>query len=160
MGIVTGGIDPSELSEFCGSEIGVAITGEENVGLTLIITEGFGNMNMAKKTFNLFKHFEGHLVCLNGATQIRAGVMRPEIIIPHDEPSEDSLMDKLLDGLVYGTLVRIIREPNFGVIGKVVELPIELEKIQTESSVRILKVELEDGRIVSVPRANVEIIEE
>jgi hypothetical protein len=41
----------------------------------------------------------------------------------------------------------------------VIDLPVELQKVKTESKVRVVKVELEDGRIVTVARANVEIIE-
>jgi hypothetical protein len=63
-------------------------------------------------------------------------------------------------GLEVGMAVRIIREPHFGAIGKVVALPVDLQKIETEASVRVLKVELEDKQIVALPRANVEMIEE
>ncbi len=59
-----------------------------------------------------------------------------------------------------GSRVRIIREPYFGGLGKVVDLPAELEAIETEAKVRILVVELDDGTRVRLPRANVEMIEE
>jgi hypothetical protein len=62
--------------------------------------------------------------------------------------------------MVPGTPIRVIRQPYFGAIGKVANLPVELQQIQTRSRVRVLDVELEDGKIVTVPRANVEIIEE
>jgi len=160
-GIITGGILSQDLKELMGEEVGVAITGQEEIGITLIITEGFGSMNMSQKAFNLLKHFEGHITSINGATQIRAGVIRPEIIIPHEEPSsEDSKLKELMGGMMIGTSVRIISDPYFGAIGKVSSLPVELEKIETESEVRILGVVLEDGKQVTVPRANVEIIEE
>jgi len=68
--------------------------------------------------------------------------------------------DDLTAGMVPGTPVRIIRQPYFGAIGKVVDLPVELQKVESESYVRVLNVELEDGRVVTIPRANVEIIEE
>jgi hypothetical protein len=55
--------------------------------------------------------------------------------------------------------VRIIRQPYFGTIGKVSSLPVELQRLKSESYVRVLDVELDDGTIVTVPRANVEIIE-
>ncbi len=54
----------------------------------------------------------------------------------------------------------LIREPYFGILGKVVSLPVNLQKLASESKVRVLEAELEDGRRVIVPRANVEIIEE
>ncbi|HDJ22096.1 MAG TPA: hypothetical protein ENF19_02715 [Candidatus Bathyarchaeota archaeon] len=157
--VVCGGIRHYDLTSFTGEEIGVAITGQEEVGLTLIITEGFGRMNMSARTFNLLKDFEGYLSSVNGATQIRAGVLRPEIIIPHDIPPEDA-GEELSQGMVPGTPVRIIRQPYFGAIGKVHSLPVELQQLESESMVRVVNVELDNGEVVTVPRANVEIIEE
>ncbi|GAH10649.1 unnamed protein product, partial [marine sediment metagenome] len=37
---------------------------------------------------------------------------------------------------------------------------VDLQKVETESKVRVMEVKLGDGRTVMVPRANVEIIEE
>ena len=158
--VVSGGVRHDDITRFMGEEIGVAITGQEEVGLSIIITEGFGKMRMSQRTFDLLKSFEGYNASVNGATQIRAGVLRPEIIIPHQEAVSKSSEEELAAGMVIGTPVRIIRQPYFGAIGKVVNLPVELLQIQTRSKVRVLDVELEDGKIVTVPRANVEIIEE
>lgn len=86
--------------------------------------------------------------------------MRPEIIVPGYQASSSGADDQdLAQGLVVGTPIRIIREPYFGLLAEVVELPPELQVIESESKVRILKAKLEDGTIVTVPRANVEIIE-
>jgi len=161
-GILVGGIRDADLSSFLGYNIGVAITGEEKMGLTLILTEGFGKMAMAKKTLEFLKKFEGKLTCINGATQIRAGVIRPEIIIPMEEDSGDIVEDEELhlEGLRPGLPVRVIGPPYFGAIGHIVGLPVELQTVETESQVRVLEAELEDGRRVIVPRANVEMIEE
>jgi len=64
------------------------------------------------------------------------------------------------EGLVPGTPLRIIREPYFGAIAEVVDLPPDLQVIDTEAHVRVLRAKLVDsGEIVTVPRANVEIIE-
>lgn len=158
--IVVGGVRHGDLTSFTGEEIGVAITGHEEVGITLIVTEGFGRMTMSERTFDLLKSFEGYNASVNGATQIRAGVLRPEIIIPHEEGARQASEEELAAGMVPGTPVRIIRQPYFGAIGKVVSLPVELQQVDSESYVRVLEVELEDGAIVTVPRANVEIIEE
>ena len=158
--IVAGGVRHNDLKTFIGEEIGVAITGQEEAGLTLIITEGFGKMRMSQRIFDLLKLFEGYMVSVNGATQIRAGVMRPEIIIPHEETFKQTSGDELASGMILGTPVRIIRQPYFGAIGKIVSLPVELQKLESESYVRVLEVELDDVRVVTIPRANVEIIEE
>ena len=164
-GIVVGGISDHDLTEFLGFKIGVAITGQEDIPLTLIITEGFGDMSMSGRTFSLLKDFDNKPVSINGATQIRAGVLRPEIIIPRSGVCKEELScfeDTVFleKGLLPGTQVRIIREPYFGALGVVSELPVQLQTIETESDVRVLEVELTDGRKVVVPRANVEIIEE
>ena len=157
--IVVGGIRHDDLISFTGEEIGVAITGQEEMGLTVIITEGFGTMRMSQSTFDLLKSFEGYQASVNGATQIRAGVLRPETIIPHQEIAEQG-SEELSSGMVPGTPVRIIRQPYFGAIGLVKFLPVERQQVESESYVRVLDVELDDGTVVTVPRANVEIIEE
>jgi len=159
IGVVAGGIEGNCLSKFIRYEMGVAITGEEEVGLTLIITEGFGKMRMSSRTFSLLKEFDGHEAAINGTTQIRAGVLRPEIIIPHKLVLSKS-EEELSRGMVPGTPVRIIGDPYFGKIGTVSSLPVQLKKVETGSDVRVVDVKLEDGEIVTVPRANVEIIEE
>lgn len=163
--IIVGGIDHLDITQLLGRQIGVAITGNEDVGLTLIITEGFGEMPMARKTFDLLNKHEGKLACLNGATQIRAGVMRPEIIVPLDldlkaTSERDEREDTRTGGMELGTPIRIISEPYFGQLGTVKTLPVDLTTVETESLVRVLEVELEDGTSIMVPRANVELIDE
>ncbi len=157
--VVVGGVRHQDLTAFTGQEIGVAITGQEEVGITVIITEGFGRMAMSANTFTLLKSMEGRLACVNGTTQIRAGVLRPEIIIPHSLGGEEKA-EEFARGMVPGTQVRIIRQPYFGSIGTVDSLPVELQAMGSESMVRVLTVKLPDGKVVTVPRANVEIIED
>ena len=161
-GVVSGGVEDRDLRDLLGYEIGVAITGHEESMVTLIITEGFGKMRMSNKTFELLRSCEGMEAALNGATQIRAGVIRPEIIVPRDRVSAgESREDRVTfsKGMQPGMMVRVIAEPFFGAIGNILSLPIELQDVESESAVRILEVQLEDGRKVVVPRANVEIIE-
>ncbi len=159
-GIIAGGIDDADLRQLLGYELGVAITGSEKLGITLVITEGFGSIAMAERTFALLKAREGMKTSINGATQIRAGVVRPEIVIPFVSEGEDTEADSTVGLLGIGTSVRVIREPHFGKLGCVTELPIELQKLETEAEVRVLQVEFEDGEKTTLPRANVEAIEE
>jgi hypothetical protein len=63
-------------------------------------------------------------------------------------------------GAKIGDPVRVIREPFFGRIGEVVALPSELAIIPTESHVRVMEIQFADGTTATVPRANIEIIEE
>jgi hypothetical protein len=159
-GIITGGIDDQDIKKLLGYDIGVAITGHEKIGLSIVVTEGFGKIDMAKKTFELLKKFEGRTASMHGMTQIRAGVIRPEIIIPLDF-KEDELKDQKpkMSSLEIGGTIRVIRQPNFGKIGKITALIEELHSVESETKVRILEAELEDGTKVTLPRANVEVIE-
>lgn len=159
-GIIAGGIDDADLRQLLGYELGVAITGSEELGITLVITEGFGSIAMADRTFMLLKEREGMKTSINGATQIRAGVVRPEIVIPFVSEAENQQTDVLAGILNIGSPVRVIREPHFGRLGHVTELPIELQKLETEAEVRVLQVEFENGEKTTLPRANVEAIEE
>ncbi len=159
-GLVVGGIHDRDLRELLGRELGVAITGSETLGLTLIVTEGFGQISMAERTFNLLREREGMQTSINGATQIRAGVVRPEIIIPFEPHDRQSVETEAVGGLLdIGAPIRIIREPYFGKLGRVSALPIGLESLETEARVRVLEVELADGSRITLPRANVELIE-
>lgn len=163
--LVIGGIHDKDLRELLGYDLGVAITGTERVGFTLVITEGFGTIPMAAKTFKLLQAHAGQKASISGATQIRAGVIRPEIIIARTDQAA-GLQTTIgggeqvePTGLKIGDYVRIIRDPLFGRLGQVVALRPELTKIETESEVRVLEVQFADKTIATIPRANVEIIE-
>jgi hypothetical protein len=80
--VIVGGVDQKDLTEFLGYEIGVGVTGGEDFGFTLIITEGFGVNPMDKARFSLLEKHEGRLACVDGTTQIRSRIQRPEVVVP------------------------------------------------------------------------------
>ncbi len=157
-GIVVGAVRDVDLTALLGYDIGVAITGQEEVATTLVCTEGFGTLSMAKRTFELLRSLEGRSASLNGATQIRAGVIRPELIAPSDSPVGELPPEAEGNALVIGTPIRVIREPYFGRLGQVTGLPNQLQKVESGTWVRVLEAKLDAGEAVVVPRANVEII--
>ena len=164
--IVSGGIDDQDLRDFLGHDIGVAVTGSERTGITLIITEGFGDVAMAARTFKLLASHAGRVASVNGATQIRAGVMRPEIVIPLDAAHHGSgagpaaaAGGAVAGMLEIGTSVRVIRDPYFGVLGTVAALPEQPAVLGSGSRARVLEVATVDGSRITVPRANVEVID-
>jgi biotin carboxyl carrier protein len=179
--IVSGGIDDQDLRDFLGHDIGVAVTGSERMGITLIVTEGFGSIAMAARTFGLLASHAGRTASVNGATQIRAGVMRPEIVVPlgsdaaagagggtggtgassADAPGARALAagGATAGVLEVGTPVRVIRDPHFGVLGTVAALPERPAVLDSGSKARVLEVAVEGGARITVPRANVELIE-
>ena len=159
-GIVVGGFNYNDIKKIIGYDIGVAITGQEDIKTTLILTEGFGKIHMARQTFELLKKHEGDVASINGATQIRAGVIRPEVIIPIKTDQKEDSQKKEIIGMDIGTEVRIIRAPYFGIIGNVTELPHKLQKLESGSLARVAKIKIgETQKEVLLPRANLEMIE-
>jgi hypothetical protein len=160
-GLVVGGIHDEDLRQLLGYDLGVAITGAEKIGLTLVVTEGFGQIRVSDRTWNALGKREGAMASISGATQIRAGVVRPEIIVPYDGGSGGTVSAVSAGPMMdIGSSVRIIRQPNFGRVGVVKSLPHELRKIESETMARVLEVEFSDGSASVSPRANVELIEE
>ena len=171
-GLVVGSIDDYALTGYLGYDLGMAVTGHEDVSMTVIVTEGFGWLPVAERTHALLRRLEGRAASINGATQVRAGAVRPEIIVARtEEPAgsggwQDAGTGILStaaprdpgSGLRVGAYVRIIREPYFGIDAEIIALPTEPQPIETGARTRVLDARLPDGTLVTVPRANVELV--
>lgn len=160
-GFIAGSIDDRTLAEYLGFDVGLAITGDEKISMTVIITEGFGSLTMAERTHKLFGLLNGRECSINGATQVRAGAIRPEIIVPG---SDLAILERKLGntagvrgGLVLGGRVKVIRVPFFGQLGEIVELPQAAQALPTGAKARVARVRMMDGKIVTIPRANLEL---
>lgn len=158
-GVVVGGFNYYDLEEILGYTLGVAITGSEEIETSLIVTEGYGNIKMSKRTFDLLSDYNKKFASINGATQIRAGVIRPEIVIPLKEKNlKKDPFSSTSKGIQKGSLVRVIRAPHFGSMGKVVELPPELQKMESETMVRVAIIKIDNEKLI-IPRSNLEMVE-
>src|SRR5206468_2509605 len=67
-GIVVGGVVDRELIDYLRGalgdptyDIGVAITGHEAIPFTLVVTEGFGTIRMAERTFEMLRMLGGRV---------------------------------------------------------------------------------------------------
>ncbi len=80
-GIIAPSILASDWVSFHGKELGIAITGDENIPFTMILTAGFGDHMMDTKSAGFLRNSEGRTASLSGRTQIRAGVTRPLVIV-------------------------------------------------------------------------------
>ncbi len=160
-GLVVGGVDEMDLVQLLNAELGAGITGEEDIGLTVILTEGFGRLPLSDDIFSAIEPYDGRMVSMNGRTQVRAGAQRPEILIPADEAPADIGRSafSIADGEPRpGQLVRIISKPYLGAYGDVEEvIPISV-RYETETELASVRVRLRDGERVVVPVANVEVL--
>jgi hypothetical protein len=155
--IVTGSIESADLRRVLGYELGVSITGDENLPFTLIITEGFGRLPIGERVINLAKRIHGQRASVNGATQVRAGAMRPELLVSPAIAGATSANSKRGD-LCEGSEVRILCYPHYGALGIVEDLPQQPEVIPSGAIVRVLRITMGNGQSVTVPRSNVELV--
>ncbi len=80
-GIIAPSIPASDWVRYYGEELGVAITGDEEIPFTLILTSGFGNFEMNEECAEFLDKSIGEYAGISGRTQIRAGVTRPMVIV-------------------------------------------------------------------------------
>ena len=80
-GLIIPGMDNEVIAGFTGEEIGVALTGNENVPYPVIMMNGFGIQEFNNEQKAAFRDLSGKNAYMNGETQIRAGVKRPRLIV-------------------------------------------------------------------------------
>ncbi len=154
-GLIAASAHGADLVRISGTELNLAATGDENIGLTLVLLEGFGDLAMSRRAYEILKALEGSRVSVNGATQVRAGVVRPEVLGRALDPTEQR--DSRSAMVEEGTLVRVVRGTRFGQQGTVVAIPSRPVVVGSGSTALVYEVKLGDGSRVVVPRANVEI---
>jgi hypothetical protein len=81
--IVVESVDERDLTNLLGHELDLSDTGQEKIGFSLVVLGGFGAEPMDAEAFKLFREHTGRLACVDGTTQIRTRMLRPEIIIPN-----------------------------------------------------------------------------
>ncbi|HCJ09591.1 MAG TPA: hypothetical protein DHW14_00295 [Clostridiales bacterium] len=145
---------------------------KRNLSLVLVLTEGFGEQEMSTPLYEALAEREGLVASVSGHTQLRAGVLRPEVIVPSGGPPASRPVGPAplrvgrrtavyLDRncgpprLRVGSAVRVIRGAHEGSRAVVVELPPHPRQVASGAVLPVVVVRLEDGRIVTVARANV-----
>lgn len=171
-GIITGGINNLDLVQFLGKEIVVGITGQEDTDLTVIVMEGFGPMPMNEKVWDLLASRAGKVASIDGTTHIRAGAVRPQVLVsdgalepdsstaPWTEEHVSRTDRPLITNLSVGDRVRCVRQPYFGLWGVVLDLPAEPREVESGSRMEVALVRLDDGREVWIAEANLEVFKE
>ncbi len=81
VGLIAPGIDFDDINDFLSQPIGVGLTGNENIPYPIILTEGFGDFHMPDELIELLQNASDRHCYINGMTQIRAGVIRPRVVV-------------------------------------------------------------------------------
>jgi hypothetical protein len=144
-GIVIGSLDPTLL--------GVA----RNMPFPIVMTEGLGQVSMARPIFRLLRTNDGREAAINGVTQPRWGEIRPEIIIPlptRSAPTPPPPNSPLQPAV----RVRVTRGPARSRVGTVRSLPKQPIALKIEARVWGATVAFDDGGEQFVPLHNLELL--
>jgi len=154
-GVIAGGVHSMDLVQLTGAEIAPGMETELTLGLTLLLTEGMGEIPMEQSFFAALQSVAGKVVSMNGHTQIRAGVVRPVVYLPagaHMPPTSTASDNTPIE---LGNRVRIIREPWFGVTG-IVGAFTGPTVLPSGITTLTYQVATDSGEILEVARNNVE----
>lgn len=160
-GLVLGCGDYDVLKEFLAADPLQATGPSADCPFTIILINGFGSLPMADETYAELASLAGRTASLDGTTQLRAGVVRPEVIVPVAVEDQVSERTAAPTALAPGMRVMIIREPGFGVIGRVKSLSSRPQPTASGALAPMAVVAAEsDGREWIVPQANLKVIAE
>lgn len=174
--VVAGSAHLADLERLCGRPLGLVVSGGEAVPLAVVLTEGFGRWPMAERAFGLLASLAGRTAYVSPQTQVRAGVVRPQLAVPLEAgpaartaaapgpaamPGPEAPRGTPLPtaGLAPGVRVRVVGGRHFGRIGAVAALVPGVAAFPNEVAARAARVALDGGETVTVARRNLELLE-
>ena len=124
----------------------------------LVITEGFGSVPMSSRTFEMLAAYDGQQIALNGATRLRGGLARPEIIIPLSRTTQVKWLGEGPQ-LAVGTHVRLLAPDYLGQVATITSLPVGPRAAQSGVIAPVADVTLPGDRRLRVPLVDLEALE-
>jgi hypothetical protein len=126
------------------------------VPFTLIVTEGFGRLPMAAAVFDTLRECAGREASLTGATRLRGGLTRPEIMIPTNRTDGRAAPAAAAVARV-GARVRVVAPHALGQAAAIVSPP-SLRPAGDGILRDMVDVELDGGARRSLPLTNLEVL--
>lgn len=174
-GLVAGGLNQKDLALIAEQEIDPQDTAIDGLLFTMIMTEGSGFMPMNDMAWQVLKEGNGCLASIDGTTRLSGGLKRPRIFISHGSPGQLCADEPLEPGtepvdtkgrpvaiakthVIPGDRVRCLRQPYFGQWGIIQEVINGKIPVESEGLMEAVRVRLDDGQLVTVAEANVEVI--
>ena len=126
-------------------------------GLSVMVTEGFGDFAMNGRIFDLLLSNVGRVACLSPAVQTRWAVHRPEIVIPLTQETQPPVLEPGQDVQV-GDTVRPLRAPYIGIVGRVTAMPAMPHLLASGVRARVAEVDLGSAGKAYIPFENLEVL--
>lgn len=124
----------------------------------IMITEGFGNLPLSQKAYEILKQNNGKAASISGKTQVRAGAIRPELIFHEPDSLVAMISEESTEDLSINDMVRVVRGKNFGKIARIVEIPRQMQVLDSGVQARCLVLQFEEGSTEPVALANLESV--
>jgi hypothetical protein len=125
----------------------------QRLGLSVVVTEGIGDIPMAEPILERLRACHGRLAILCGAAE--KGRSGPEIIVPLPGVAPSRAL-AVVRPIHEGMAVRLTRPPYVGLIGEVATVPLTPQETPIGTHAEGVMVRLPDGRRVFVPLVNLE----
>jgi hypothetical protein len=142
-GIVVGGIDYRDF---------VSLGINSDVGITIIVTEGFGNVTMGKDIYEAFNKLNDKFAFINGLDRT--------VLVPEDRKVVDNkpLTQELWRELAVGDVVRYFRPDTEELVGVVEEISDNEIELESGLPAILATIKFLSGSRIKAPAANLEII--
>lgn len=164
-GIITGGINAKDYRAMAGGRIIFPRKMGSDIGLGVLVTEGFGSLPISRDIFEVLKNFSGRFAILDG----NSGVLN----LPSFEnssmdrvrkvslPQESNLVigkDEIVAReLTKGQVVRVIASPFMGEAGSLESIDQMPTVLPTGIRTYLVNIRTQT-RVIRVPYSNIEII--
>lgn len=163
-GIIAGGINSKDYKAMVGGDWNFSKKRWSDVGLSLMVTEGFGAVAMGEDIFSVLKQFDKKFVILDGnwgrlilPTDDQNSIIniRNTKIPVEDRPESEPDLDCV--PLEVGMKVRLIASPYVGLQGNVDAIDRSLTKLPSGIATYMITVATKSQK-VRVPYLNLEVI--
>jgi hypothetical protein len=125
----------------------------------VIVTEGFGNVPMTPRTFELIAAYDGQEIAIDGTTRLRGSLARPEVLIPLARTTAVRFLEEKGPTVEVGTNVRLLSPSYLGQMAQVTGLPRGPRTVQSGVVAPVADVQLFTGQKLRVPLVDLEVLE-
>ncbi len=125
--------------------------------ISLLFTEGSGNIAMPARTINMLSHYQGSIALLSGATSVRQRIV-PELVVslPPQEAEQHWHPQKPDITLKVGVRVRICSGDYVGMLGEVDYLFTHQHLFSSGVQARAARLRLDNGSLLVMPLTGIE----
>jgi hypothetical protein len=152
-GVITNTMPFLDVKEFAGVDFVPGITGNESINTALILIKGFINQSIEKESIEFVSKYDGKWVVIRGTTHIRAGAIRPELLLC-DRSEEIVEFENIDDEIEEGKMVEVKRSGLLhGKKGKLIKIHSKPHQLSSLINVLVATVEI-NGEEHIVPLTN------